>query len=280
VSGFDPPLTVIEVQAAVGSAYRINTSLQIGGQGAVFQAEVQPQGTTVALKVYHPDQLEERLEREIDALRAIRSPTLVQLHDAGSCEIRGQQCRYLATTFIDGQPLDAVLKAGGAQPLARVARVGHDIALAIETIWTARIVHRDIKPNNVMLTATGGAVLIDLGVARHLDMTSLTTTGKTWGTSGYLSPEQCRAAPLTCKSDVFALGILVQECILGRHPTGTRQASLLGGGVKTDGLRTGLPRFLVHLVDAMVHQKAVMRPSPAKVAAGLAQLAGIAKGNQ
>lgn len=262
---------------AFASICKVEATLQAGGQGAVFKART-PKGAVVALKIYSSDQLEERLEREIEALKTIRSPTLVELHDAGTCTVRGQQCRYLMTTFIEGQTLDALLKAGGPQPPDLIARVARDVALAIEAVWDERIVHRDVKPNNIMLPPGGGAVLIDLGVARHIDMTSLTTTGKTWGTNGYLSPEQCQGRPLTCKSDVFALGVVVQECILGRHPTGLRQPALISGGVKTAGLRAGLPPFFVHLVDEMVHAKAIMRPSPGKVASALGTLAGAAKG--
>ncbi len=273
---FTPQLTVAEVQTTFAGEYVVSSALQNGGQGAVFRARVAPNGTEVALKIYHADQLEERLEREISALKTIRGPTLVALHDAGSRSVRGEQCRYLATTFIEGRPLDAVLTADGAQTLERVARVGHDIALAIEQVWDARIVHRDIKPSNIMLTPAGAAVLIDLGIARHIDMTSLTTTGKTWGTAGYFAPEQARGQPLTCKSDIFALGVVLQECILGRHPTGRRQEFLMNGGPKTDGLRDKLPRFLVHLIDEMVHKTALRRPLPARVVRELATLAGVA----
>ncbi len=274
---FAPPLTLAEVQASFAGKYTVDAAIQAGGQGAVFKARAPSNGTSaVALKIYSADQLEERLAREFDALKALRGPTLVELCDAGTCSVRGEQCRYLATTFIDGRPLDAVLTAEGGQPLERVARVGHDVALAIEQVWAARVVHRDVKPSNVMLTPAGGGVLIDLGVARHVDLASLTTTGKTWGTAGYFSPEQARGQPLTCKSDVFALGLVLQECILGRHPTNRRQELLLNGGVKTDGLRPKLPRFLVHLVDEMVNRSAIRRPLPGKVARDLAQLAGLA----
>lgn len=274
--GLDSPLTLAEVQASFIGKYVVDASIQAGGQGAVFKARSVGNGSApVALKIYNADQLEERLEREFEALKALRGPTLVELCDAGTCYVRGETCRYLATTFIDGLPLDAVIAEEGAQPLVRVARIGHDVALALDQVWGARVVHRDVKPNNIMLTPEGGGVLIDLGVARHVDLASLTTAGKTWGTSGYFSPEQARGQPLTCKSDVFALGLVLQECILGRHPTGRRQELLLGGGVKTDGLRPNLPRFLVHLVDSMVNKSALLRPLPRQIAQSLSQLAGL-----
>jgi serine/threonine-protein kinase len=274
---FEPPLTSSELQPCFVGQYDIEQAVQTGGQGVVFRARPTggSAGPTVALKIYHADQLEERLEREINVLKTIRAPTLVELHGSGTCAVRGVACRFLATTFIDGRPLDQALASDGPLALDRVARVGHDVARAVEAIWAARVVHRDLKPNNIMLTPSGQAVVIDLGIARHLDQKTLTTGGKTWGTVGYFSPEQVRGAPLTCKSDVFALGIVLQECILGRHPTSLRQQLLLAGGVKTDGLRPNLPRFLVHLIDAMVAKNPIIRPAPSAVALGLTRLAGL-----
>jgi len=270
---FAPPLSIQEVQAPFAGKYLVDSALQAGGQGAVFKARVDSGGATIALKIYHADQLEERLERELAALKSIHGPTLVELHDAGRCAVRGEECRFLAMTFIEGDPLDAVIAREGPQPLTRIARVAHDVALAIDQVWEARIVHRDLKPNNIMLTSAGGGVLIDLGVARHIDLTSLTTTGKTWGTFGYMSPEQACGQPLTCKSDVFALGVVIQECVLGRHPTSRRQDLLLNGGPSTDGLRADLPQDFAKLVDAMVHKTAIRRPLPRAVASELVQLA-------
>jgi len=275
---FVPPLTADEVEAAFGGAYRLDAVLEAGGQGAVFRARSTKEDM-VALKVYHAEQLEERLARELQALKTIREPTLVRLHEAGSCTIRGQPCRFLATAFIEGRPLNVVLAAEGPQSVDCVARVGRDIASAVERIWKDRIVHRDIKPNNVMLTPEGGAVLIDLGIARHIDRTPLTATGLTWGTRGHLSPEQARGQALTCKSDIFALGVLLQECILGRHPTGRRQELLVNGGVKTDGLRPGLPPVLSRLIDGMVLRNAVYRPGPGSVSGTLMGVLGAQEEN-
>jgi serine/threonine protein kinase len=261
---FDPPLTINEVQSRFLGRYDIDASIQAGGQGAVFRAHL-ADARVVALKVYDPDQHEERLQREIDALKTIRGPTLVELLDSGRCAIRGKDCRFMVTTFIEGYSLENLLTSQGTQSLERIACIGRDIALALEQIWSKRIVHRDVKPNNIMLTSAGRAVLIDLGIARHIDLHSLTTHGSVWGTYGYFSPEQFAGRPLTCKSDIFALGIVLQQCILGRHPTGGNQGHLAQGGPRTAGLAQGLPASMTELVDVMVHKHAVRRPPPSRV---------------
>jgi len=271
---FDPPLTQQEVENAFAGSFQQIASIQVGGQGVVFKAltVTGAAAAAVALKIYHPDQLDERSAREVRALRAIQGETIVRLHEAGSRVIRGQKCPYVATSYVEGEVLSKVIERGPLG-ITHVARVGHDIALAIDLLWGPRIVHRDIKPSNIMMAVSGRAILIDLGLARHLSLTSLTTSGKTWGTEGYLSPEHAQAVKqLSCKSDVFALGIVMQECLLAHHPTNRRQAPLVDGGVSTTNLRAGLPENLVRLIDAMVSKRAFKRPSPSTIAQQLRPL--------
>jgi serine/threonine-protein kinase len=274
VPAFNPPVTVDEINAAFPGRYASLEVLKSGGQGAVFKAVVavgpaEPLGTPVAFKLYNADQLEERTQREVEALRAIQVDSLVRFVDNGHADIRGVPCVWLETAFVDGECLANVLQRG---PMAvrSVATIVCDIASAIEQLWIRRIVHRDVKPDNIMLRPNGHGVLIDLGVARHIEMPSLTTHGKTWGTEGYLSPEQSRAIrTLTCKSDIFALGLVAQEALLGRHPTGRRQQLLAGGGPPTASLQHGLPPVFCTLLDRMVHRDPVRRISPAEVVTGM-----------
>jgi serine/threonine-protein kinase len=270
VPPFDPPLGAAEIEAAFPGRYQRIEVLKSGGQGAVFRVEAgpnqeQPAGTPIALKIYYADQLEERTEREIDALKQIRIESLVHFVGTGRITIRGLPCIWLETSFIDGEPLTAVITRGPLT-LGQAATMAHDVALVLDQLWTRRIVHRDVKPDNIMLRPNGHAVLIDLGVARHIALDSLTTYGKTWGTEGYLSPEQSRAVrSLTCKSDVFALGVVVQESLLGRHPTARHQPQLVAGGPATAAMQPGLPADFIALVDRMVHRDPVRRPTPSEV---------------
>jgi len=270
VPAFDPPLGPAEIDAAFPGRYLRIDVLKSGGQGAVFRVEFgpnqeQPAGASVALKIYYADQLEERTQREIDALKQVQVASLVRFVATGRISIRGLPCLWLETAFIEGESLADVI-ARGSLSVLQTARIAHDVAGALHELWAHRIVHRDVKPDNIMLRPDGHAVLIDLGVARHIALDSLTTYGKTWGTEGYLSPEQSRAVrSLTCKSDVFALGVVVQECLLGRHPTARRQPQLVAGGPATATLQSGLPSDFCALVDRMVHRDPVRRPQPAEL---------------
>jgi serine/threonine protein kinase len=273
VTPFDPPLTPAEIHVAFPGRFAQLSALKSGGQGSVFRGSLGhgqglSPGTELALKIYYADNVVERAEREIAALERIKADSLVRLVGTGHLDIRGFPCVWLETEFIEGEPLSARI-ARGPLDVVDIATMARDIALAIEAIWADRIVHRDIKPDNIMLRPTGRAVLIDLGVARHTALSSLTTLGKTWGTEGYLSPEQAQTKrALTCKSDVFALGIVAQEALLGRHPTQRRQGLLAMGGASTAALRDGLPAGLVALIDLMVHREPLLRPLPGAVASG------------
>ena len=269
---FNPPLTHPEVEAAFNGSFAKVTPIAggTGGQGVVFRAEPNSQVSalpqTVALKIYYPGSLVERTRREVQALARLKCDHIVKLHSDGHIALRGQNCMFVATEFIEGEVLSAVAPGGG-RTASQAARVGRDIAVAIAALWSERLVHRDIKPSNIMLARSGRAVTIDLGVARHLSLGAITTLGRTWGTEGYMSPEQATALrQLSCKSDVFSLGIVLQELLLGRHPTGCNQLALSGGGIKTAALRLALPAPLEALLDAMLALRPHSRPNPVHVA--------------
>jgi len=269
---FIPTLAPTEVEKAFAGSFTGLTSFPgcAGGQGIVFKATAntgsQQPVITVALKIYYPGSLVERTRREVQALSRLKCETLVKLCGAGHITLRGQKCMYVATEFVDGEVLLNRLTRGPL-PLGQTARIGRDVALAIHTLWQERVVHRDIKPQNIMLTKGGGAVLIDLGVARHLALGPLTTLGKTWGTEGYMSPEQANALrQLSCKSDVFALGIVLLESLVGAHPTGYSQLALSGGGPLTSGFGLALPPDFVSRLDSMLVLTPHGRPNPDQIA--------------
>jgi len=213
---FDPPLLPSEVSAALGGDIQVIRALQPGGQGAVF---VVRHGTaTEVLKIYAIAQ-RTRAERECSALARLDCDAVVQLVSWGEVTIRGEDAVYTLTEFVDGETLRERLKR---QVLTEdeARTLGVCVARAIRALWeSGRIVHRDIKPDNIMITMTGAAVLLDLGIARHQDLTTLTAQGWTLGTAGYMSPEQARGRKsLTYRSDFFVLGIVLYEAVSGRHP--------------------------------------------------------------
>ncbi|NLW51434.1 MAG: serine/threonine protein kinase [Candidatus Brocadiaceae bacterium] len=219
---FVPPLTQDEIEAAVGGLRAIR-SLGEGGQGCVWLAEASD-GSPAALKVYaRRDNVQVRVEREVEALRDLRCDSIVELVDWGQTQIRGEDCVYTLTGYIDGPNLHELLGAGQLAE-SRVVRVCQRIAQAIDAMWALRIVHRDVKPENIVVARDGSVFLIDLGIAKHLDKTTLTLYGRVWGTPGYMSPEQMAGRPgLTLRSDLFSLGIVAYEAVSGSHPFGGRQ---------------------------------------------------------
>ena len=260
------PMTLAELRTALAGRYANLRRVAKGGQATVFKATPVAGQHSVALKVYHSGQVEERTRREIEALSGLSCPTIARLMDSGELAVGANRYSFIATQFIEGEALNEVLSRGPLS-LEDVSSIGRDVAFAVEALWRHRIVHRDIKPGNILRKADGQSVVIDLGIARHMQRTSITTTGVAWGTPGYLSPEQMLAQrALTCKSDVFALGIVLQEAVLGSHPTGRRQHLLAGGGLPTASLRRDIDSLFCELVDRMVHKRAVLRPSPVEVA--------------
>ena len=250
----------LAVEPTLPDGFALNGTIDVGGQGAVHRGTFN--GQPCALKVYFPGQLDTRIEREVEALRDLDSDYLVRLLWSGDISLGGENLPVVATEFIEGRTLADVVNVG-AVPLDDLSQLTLDVTRAIDAMWEKRIVHRDLKPSNIMIRPDGRACVIDLGVARHLDQTTLTALGITWGTLGYMSPEQTRAVrQLTCKSDLFSLGVILLESALGRHPTGGDQLRLLASGFH----RT-LPVVLAQwqhaeLLARLLAPKPILRPSP------------------
>lgn len=263
--GFEPQLLPEEVELAFEGRYKSVAKLAAGGQGLVLRAQEPHCESSVAVKIYFPGSHPERTRREIAALGRIQSPHLVRLQEAGMVRIRGEECFFVVTDFIHGKSLADVLHDGPIDWRTTLT-VGEHVARAIELIWSERIVHRDVKPPNIMCSSDASFVLIDLGVARHLSLGSLTTMGKTWGSEGYMSPEHAKAArQLSCKSDVFSLGIVLQQCLAGKHPTGFDQMRLMFGSVRTESIRAHLPLEFAAIINRMVSVTPEVRPRPTEL---------------
>jgi serine/threonine protein kinase len=261
------PFKVPDVEAALNHRYVLGAELRVGGQGVVYRAKRicdtngRACSNDVALKLHLDSRQDERVEREINAAKSLCHPTLATLLEEGTINTGGKQTRYIAWDFISGEPLDGTLSKG---PLSetQTARIGRDVTLAITALWSKHIVHRDIAPKNIMVKADGSAVLIDLGGARHLDNTTITAPGATFGTPGYFSPEQYRAEhALTSASDVFTLGIVVLECLLGYHPTNHDQHRLASSPPSANALVPNVKKDFREVIDGMLQLRASFRPS-------------------
>ena len=258
------------VEGALNNRFIVGPQIAVGGQGAVFRARrtSRPDGAAtddvVALKLhlYHTQDI--RAQREVAAMENIFHPALARLVENGSCDVAGRRTRYVAWEFIEGQTLSRYLKIGRLEE-HEVLAIGRDVAAAIAEIWARRIVHGDIKPSNIMLRDAGGAVLIDLGAARYLAQDNSPAAREPFGTRGYFSPEQARAAKgLSCASDIFSLGVVMLQSLLGRHPTDYSQASL-AAGIRASDMRLAVGANLLSELDKMLSVRPTARPEPAEL---------------
>lgn len=210
-----PVVAVADANRALPSNVRVKSVLAAGGQGVVYTGTVD--GKAAAIKLYTTLPYEMRVDREVDALRKVTCVSIAGLLWAGAINLGDDEIRVVATQLVGGDPLDKVL-AQRALTDGEIGAVVYDATIAVQALWDKKIVHRDLKPSN-LIVENGRATVIDLGVARHVDQASLTATGSTWGTRGYMSPEQSRhVKQLTCRSDLFAIGIIAVQCAIQRHP--------------------------------------------------------------
>lgn len=241
----------------------IHELIECGGQGIVYKGLIEKQES--AIKIYFPGQLKTRIEREIIALRKIKSDSIVKLLWADKVVFSEIELQITATEYIPGAPLNKLI-ASDSLTRDDIGIIAYDIGTAINQIWRFRIVHRDLKPANILVRPNKRACVIDLGVARHISQTTLTALGTTWGTLGYLSPEQSRCVKqLTCKSDIYTCGIILLECLLGRHPTGGDQRRL-----EPMNLHNNLPPLISNwkhntFLKRMLHPRTTVRPLPNEI---------------
>lgn len=218
----------------------------------------------VALKLFHPAHADSRrIAREIETLQKVSCPTLVRVVAATNIVVSGTTCHFIAYELLAGPDLRAHLVPGRMLDAHELAAVGMDVGGAIEALWANRIVHRDVKPANIMRTASGRFVLVDIGLARHVDRSTLTLAGRTAGTLGYMSPEQARGRrSLTIASDVFSLGVTIYELAAGSHPFGGDQNRIgVTSPLRLESMRGDLPRPLTQLVDQMLLVPPYLRPT-------------------
>jgi serine/threonine-protein kinase len=238
----------------------LSSMLARGGQGVVHKGNVG--GATSAVKIYLPGQVQRRIDREIGALQDLTTPRIVDLVWAGIIDISGRPFQVVATSFVEGTPLDAEL-LHRKLAIHEIEYLIRDVTEAIDAMWSRKIVHRDLKPSNLILKSNGEFCVIDLGIARHTERSAITDVGSTWGTRGYCSPEQLSMRQqLTCKSDIYALGVIALESFLGHHPTHGDQARLF-----TQNYHTALPPIVSGwrhsaLLQSLLHPRAACRPMP------------------
>jgi len=241
--------------------YRLLDRIGEGGMGVVYLAR-DPEQRSVAVKILRPavagdPNARRRLAREVETMRRVRSPFVAEVLDTDvTCETP-----YIVTRYVPGRTLDEVVTQEGPLSGARLIRVAAGLADALAAIHAAGVVHRDLKPGNVMLM-NGDPVVIDFGIAQALDSTRLTMTGMFMGTPGYLSPEVIEGQNSTSFSDVHAWGATVAFAATGRPPFGTGSYETIFYRIvngKPD--LTGVPAPMAELLAASLRRDPAQRPA-------------------
>ena len=203
----------------VGGRYRLESFIASGGMGDVWKGRDDVLGRTVAVKIMRPDSSSEpvfaqRFHEEALLTAGLSHHNIATLFDYGTHEA----IAYLVMEFVDGVPLSAAVRERGAFDPAAVRSIVGQMAMALHAAHEAGVVHRDVKPANVLLTDQGVVKLTDFGIARATSSTGLTKTGEMLGTPHYLSPEQALGRSATAASDLYALGVVAHELLTGRRP--------------------------------------------------------------
>lgn len=231
-----------------------------GGMATVYLAEQQSVQRDVALKVMSTtllgdDQFGERFLREARIAARLRHPNVVQVHDVG---ISGEY-HYIAMEYLPGGPVMG--PSSGPRPLGFALSVASQIASALDYAGARGIVHRDIKPDNILLREDGTAVLTDFGIARAADAVRMTQTGAVIGTPHYMSPEQARGQPLDGRADIYSLGVVLYELLVGHTPYQAEDSLAVGIMHITAPLPQLPPRFaaLQPMLDRMLAKDPAQR---------------------
>jgi serine/threonine protein kinase len=254
------------VQNLGGGRYELGPVLGTGGMARVCRATDTVLGRPVAVKVFREDLDEDsaaRVRTEMQTLASLSHPGLVGVHDAGIAD--GTQA-YLVMELVEGPTLAACCLDGSLTP-ERVAEVGAQLADALAYVHSRGVVHRDVKPANILLSEAG-AKLADFGIARIVDGVRHTGTGLTVGTAPYLAPEQVTGEPVASAADVYALGLVLLECLTGqREFTGGPVETALARLHRQPDVPDSLPAPFPSVLRAMTARDPANRPTAEQAAA-------------
>src|SRR6201990_3342596 len=251
--------------------YHLKRLLGRGGMGEVYEAEHTVKEWTVAVKLmsdtFSKDPVfRERMKREARIAGRLQEPHVVPIHDYG--EIDGQM--YMEMRLIEGTDLDSVLKRYGPLTPPRAVAIITQIAAALDAAHAAGVMHRDVKPPNILVTREDFAYLVDFGIASATADEKLTQLGTAMGTWKYMAPERFSDAPVTDRADTYALACVLFECLTGAPPYRADSASVLVTAHLRDPIpqpsvsRPGIPKGF----DAVVARGMAKKPEDRYASAG------------
>jgi serine/threonine-protein kinase len=199
--------------------YVIERLIGQGGMGAVYKARDVELERMVAIKLLHPCSLDEsaeqRLKQELVLASKVSHPRVVRVHDVG--EMHG--AKFISMAFIDGENLKSLLVREGAIPVARAIHIASQLCEGLDAAHTQGVIHRDLKPHNILLDRNGYVYISDFGLARSADLNAeVTGPGDRPGSPAYMSPEQALGLPFDHRTDLYALGLVFYEMVTGKLP--------------------------------------------------------------
>jgi len=261
------------------SHFRIESELGRGGMGVVYKARDTKLDIDRALKFINPDMLGQkalvdRFLTEARTLASVQHPNICPIQEIG--EEDGQV--FIAMSYLEGKTLQEVLRGGPLGPSTAV-RIIKEVVSGLRKAHGQGVIHRDIKPGNVMLTEDGRAVIMDFGLAKQSEATALTLTGSVMGTVAYMSPEQARGVGVDHRSDLWSVGVMLYEMLTGRLPfEGETQVEMLSGVLEKDPApvsryRPQVTRGLEEVVERLLEKDPGQRYADAEKV--LAALEGI-----
>jgi serine/threonine-protein kinase len=274
-------LASLTTGATLGGRYTLGTAIASGGMGDVWEATDEVLQRLVAVKVMRPqgpedDAFLERFRDEARGSASLHHPNIASVFDYG--EEHGTA--YLVMELVPGRTLgDIIRDSDGGMPAGEVRSLLGQAALALSAAHEAGVVHRDVKPANIIVTPEGQAKLTDFGIARVGDGSGHTLTGEVLGTPDYISPEQALGEPATAASDIYSLGVVAHEMITGRKPfdMGTPVATAIAQvNDAPPELPSTVPLDLREVVDACLAKAASDRPADART---VAEAAGVHPGS-
>lgn len=216
----------IDIGMLLADRYRLTRRIAVGGMGAVWAAEDTTLAREVAIKVLKPELTADpefvgRFRTEARITASLNDPGIAMVHDYGEiASVPGgpRDTAYLVMELVVGEPLSAVLARAGYLSVERTVDLLAQAGTALQAAHSRGLVHRDIKPGNILITPAGHIKITDFGIAKAVYQLPVTRSGLVMGTAQYFSPEQAAGATAVPASDVYALGVVAYECLMGSRP--------------------------------------------------------------